>query len=376
VSAAAVPPRRPSPRAARTLAGAVAGAALLGLAPAGAGPVAVPERAAGRQALAAPARVASPAPLAPRQLQRTAAGSSRQAQLAIRGYWTAARMAAARPVEQPVEQYAGQVDALDAGTAAGTRFSRGSWLDPYLRRIRQAPTTNERPDPGSAWRSGGTVVRTTGKVFFSMGADDYVCSGSAVSSPDRSTVLTAGHCVYDPQTATTATNWAFVPAYADGKAPYGVFAARRLATTTGWRTDEDYDLDVAFADVGANGAGVALTDAVGGQPIAFNTARGGLLHAFGYPAAFPWTGERMIHCSRTVVQDTTGGSQDQGMTCSMTPGSSGGPWFAGFSTRTGRGTLVSVTSFSYSDRPGVLWGPYLGATAKALYDAVASTPGK
>ena len=27
-------------------------------------------------------------------------------------------------------------------------------------------------------------------------------------------------------------------------------------------------------------------------------------------------------------------------------------------------------------RGGVLWGPYLGATAKALYDVVASTPGR
>ena len=43
--------------------------------------------------------------------------------------------------------------------------------------------------------------------------------------------------------------------------------------------------------------------------------------------------------------------------------------------RTGRGTLVSVTSFSYSDRPGVLWGPYLGSTAQSLYASVASTPG-
>ena len=135
-------------------------------------------------------------------------------------------------------------------------------------------------------------------------------------------------------------------------------------------------MDVAFADVGPNGSGTALTDAVGGQAIAFGTPRGGVLHAFGYPAASPWTGERLVHCSGAVVQDRSPQpSQDQGMKCSMTPGSCGGPWFAGFSSRTGRGTLVSVTSFSYSDRPGVLWGPYLGSTAQSLYTSVASTPG-
>jgi hypothetical protein len=57
----------------------------------------------------------------------------------------------------------------------------------------------------------------------------------------------------------------------------------------------------------------------------------------------------------------------------MTPGSSGGPWFSGFDQRTGKGTLTSLTSFAYTNLAGVLWGPYLGSVAHALYDAVAST---
>jgi V8-like Glu-specific endopeptidase len=273
-------------------------------------------------------------------------------------------MAAARP---------GELLAPDAGT----QFVRSSWLDGYLRRLGTGQAAATEPaDPGALWTQGGTVARTTGKVFFSLGGDDYVCSGSAVDSPDRSTVLTAGHCVYDPETSTAATNWAFVPGYANGKAPYGVFPARHLATTSAWRTVEDFDVDVAFADVGPNGSGTALVDAVGGQAIGFGTPRGGMLHAFGFPAAPPWTGERLVHCANVVVQDSgPEPSQDQGMKCTMTPGSSGGPWFAGFSSRTGRGTLVSVTSFSYSDRPGVLWGPYLGSTAQSLYASVATTPG-
>ena len=40
---------------------------------------------------------------------------------------------------------------------------------------------------------------------------------------------------------------------------------------------------------------------------------------------------------------------------------------------TGTGTLTSLTSFSYTELPGTLWGPYFGAEAEALYDAVAST---
>ncbi len=369
---AAALPLRPAPRRAARLAGAaLLGSALLGTALLGTAPPSVPSSlgaggpVAGpaRSALAAPAHSALSASAAPGP--RTTPRPSRRAQVAIRSYWTPARMAAARPGEQ-----------LAAG-GGGTRFIRGAVLDMYLHRLRPVPAPQtETPEPGAPWTRGGAVVRTTGKVFFSLGGDDYVCSGSAVSSPDRSTVLTAGHCVYDPESSAAATNWAFVPAYADGKAPYGVFPARHLVTPNGWRLRGDFDVDVAFADVGPNASGTALTDAVGGQPIAFGAPRGGLLRAFGYPAAAPWTGERLVNCAAAVVQDTSPApSQDQGMTCSMTPGSSGGPWFARFSSRTGRGTLVSVTSFSYSDQPGVLWGPYLGSTAKSLYTSVASAAG-
>jgi V8-like Glu-specific endopeptidase len=270
-------------------------------------------------------------------------------------------MAAARPAEE-------------LAPAAGVRFTRPGSLDTYLHRLAPGRGTPEVPEPGAPWAGGGLVARTTGKVFFTVGADDYVCSGSAVDSPDRSTVLTAGHCVVDPESGTSAKNWIFVPGYASGKAPYGIFPATHLTTTTAWRSGEDFDVDVAFANVGPNAAGQRLDDVVGGQSIAFDVARGQTTWVFGYPAVAPWTGEQLVHCSGVVVPDTTPvPSTDQGLACTMTPGSSGGPWFSGFDSRTGRGTLTSLTSFSYSDQPGVLWGPYLGSVAHTLYDAVAST---
>ena len=224
--------------------------------------------------------------------------TSRTGLAAVRAYWTAQRMASARPGEE-------------LAVAAGVRITRSSVLQTYLQRLaprRSAPQPAQR---GAAWTGGGAVARTTGKVFFSLGADDYVCSGSAVDSPDRSTVLTAGHCVIDPESGTTAANWVFVPGYGDGRAPYGIFPATHLATTAGWRTSEDFDVDVAFANVGPNGAGKRLVDAVGAQSIAFGTARGQTTFAFGYPAVAPWTGERLIYCSGVVVQDTASGAVDR-----------------------------------------------------------------
>ena len=49
-----------------------------------------------------------------------------------------------------------------------------------------------------------------GKVFFSDGASNYVCSGTALSSGNQSVVWTAGHCVNEGPGG-FYTNWAFVP---------------------------------------------------------------------------------------------------------------------------------------------------------------------
>ena len=69
-----------------------------------------------------------------------------------------------------------------------------------------------------------------GKVFFSDGSANYVCSGTALTSGNESVVWTAGHCVNEGPGA-FYTNWAFVPAYKDGARPYGTWTARTLLTT-------------------------------------------------------------------------------------------------------------------------------------------------
>jgi len=284
----------------------------------------------------------------------------------VRAYWTRARMAAAVPAER-------------LAPPPGTRFERRGALAGYLRQVVAARGTTARPvDTGSPWSRGGLLTRTTGKVFFTLADTDYVCSGSAVTSADRSTVLTAGHCVYDPQDRVWARNWMFVPGYASGTAPYGLFVADHLATTTGWRATGDFDDDVALVDVGPRGDGRLLTDAVGSQRIGFDVPRGRPAVAVGYPAEAPWDGETLIGCSGPLRQDRRADpsftpTTDQGMACTMTGGSSGGPWLTDVDLRSGRGTVTSVTSFGYTDQPGVLWGPYLGSVARAMYDQVAGT---
>ncbi|WP_344866841.1 peptidase, partial [Planomonospora alba] len=223
--------------------------------------------------------------------------------------------------------------------------------------------------PGAAWTRGGTVAAATGRVFFTYQGRSASCSGTAVTSENRSTVITAGHCVR--MGGAFHGNWVFVPGYTAGERPYGTWVATTLYTTPQWNDSEDLDHDVAAAVV-APLDGRRLTDVVGGQGIAFNQARRQPMHSFGYPAAAPYDGSRLVYCSGRAFDDFLT-SRDLGLGCDMTGGSSGGPWFLRFDEGTGTGTLNSVNSFKYGFAADRMFGPYFGAEAQAVYQAAQRT---
>ncbi len=107
---------------------------------------------------------------------------------------------------------------------------------------------------------------------------------------------------------------------------------------------------------------------VGAQGIAFNQPRNQDMYTFGYPAADPYDGSALIHCSGPTFTDFLL-TNDHAMSCDMTGGSSGGPWFLDFDEATGTGVQASVNSFGYTFLPGYMFGPYFGSEAEALYDA-------
>ena len=227
---------------------------------------------------------------------------------------------------------------------------------------------------GGLYAGAGDVVLTSGKVFFTMGDTDYVCSGSSTTASNRSLVQTAGHCVHEGP-GDFATNFVFVPAYRDGQAPYGAFPARGLHTSSQWADGGDLSYDVGYAVVSPVG-GRMLTDVVGAQGIGFNLARGATMHAFGYPAEGQYDGMKLAWCHGPVSPDRQGTS-DQGMTCNMTGGSSGGPWFINYDEGTGVGTLNSLNSFKYSTL-GLLggnkmFGPYFGSVVQDLYNTASQS---
>jgi hypothetical protein len=218
--------------------------------------------------------------------------------------------------------------------------------------------------------------RTHGKVFFTLGVTDYTCSGTAVRSPIRSLVWTAGHCVSDPGMAGPefATNWEFVPGYKKGRKPFGEWPANSLGTTPQWGgngslTGGDSAFDFGAAVV-AQHAGSRLQDAVGARRIAFNQARDKIYKAFGYPAGSPppeFDGRHLFRCrSRYKGSDPgVGPPSPIRMACDMTGGSSGGGWVI---RRDDRRYVASVTSYSYSGQGNSFYGPYQGNVAHQLYN--------
>jgi hypothetical protein len=259
-------------------------------------------------------------------------------------------------------------------------------------RMRDAVPINPLAGPLQAKQRGGTIAkpvrrsqrkpnRSHGKVFFTLGGVDYVCSATAVKSRGENVVWTAGHCVYGPTGLLAtgfASNWEFVPAYRDGDAPLGEWPRRPggLEATPQWKQSSEGCLpltacgDVAH-DFGAANVvernGRSLQDRVGGRGIQFNGPRDRTYKAIGYPADPPFDGERMYGCrSAYQGQDNSAGNPPpMRIRCDMTGGSSGGGWVAG-------GKVASVVSYGYNDEPNNLYGPYQGSAAKSLYDKVRS----
>ena len=161
-------------------------------------------------------------------------------------HWTADRMAAATPRDFVFDQHRGFVQRGKPGGGGG------------------GTTT------GASWNGGGLIKERAGKVYFTMGGSDYVCSG-AVASDTRTThslVLTAAHCAYDEAARAFATNWVFIPdfdqspTFTCAQTQYGCWTAQALVVHQGYASAGSFNTqatlhDFAFAVVGPGGHGDA-----------------------------------------------------------------------------------------------------------------------
>ncbi len=238
---------------------------------------------------------------------------------------------------------------------------------------------------GASWTAGGAILKTSGKVAFTMGGTDYICSGAVVNDSRNSfaIVLTAAHCVYDEAAggsdAGWATNFMFIPEF--DSAPtftcsatkWGCWTAVALSVHTLWGHAGSFNEqatanDWGFAVMSAGGKNSTQLDAtVGSFAIGYSGVAGGnTLASFGYPAAGKYHGSDLVYCQGPIFADTKNNSKTWGMGCNMTGGSSGGPWLSG-DPKVDTAILRSVNSYSYTNDKNHEYGPIFNSRTSATF---------
>ncbi len=206
------------------------------------------------------------------------------------------------------------------------------------------------------------ATRTNGKIVgFGPGEGEYSCSGTAINTPSRSIVLTAGHCVVEA--GRVGRHLGFVPAYDHGIRPFGIFRVRAIYVMPQWRRWGNPDFDLAALRVGRNELG-RLTDVVGARGVATSKSRHATFRIFGYPAA-ALLGEELRSCrahglGSDPLTNVLVGPPTLPASCDMAAGASGGGWIY-------RDEYVNgVTSYAYARRPTRLHSPYFGPRVAAF----------
>jgi hypothetical protein len=230
--------------------------------------------------------------------------------------------------------------------------------------------------------------RQIGKLFFDVipgpGVRWSHCTATVVTASNKSTVVTAGHCVFNPDPDKNGIiegngywyeNIRFCPGY-EYKCKLGTWTYRRASTTNGWfygvNHRYNYSDDVAIVLLKRDSAGRYVQNVTGSQGIIFNRSTGLRRHAFGYPAAdyrwpeYSYNGQDLVYAVGYDTNDTTIPGT-MWMRSTMTGGASGGPWI----TSPNSSWLGYVNSVN-SHKPyggAFMNGPYFGNAEAQLYIA-------
>jgi V8-like Glu-specific endopeptidase len=318
-------------------------------------------------------------------------------------FWTAERLAAAKPLPLPTP-VTNPVRAFDTavqpGGPGGSFPSVGPTLRPTALDVDQVLTAfaTEYPDfvaeavrevspqatDGYAYPAPFTrypinanwqmhryfPFTAIGKLFFQIPGEPglWTCSGAV---GNQRVVWTAGHCVYTAGRG-WHTNMIFIPAYknyGDIREPFGRFTVTAMTTLAGWRNDENNAYDIAIVRV-ADKDGRRLFEYTGHLGFQYNQATDRHFHAFGYPGNIVEGRFIFVCVGSTAMLDPLNGPDPIGIGCDMKHGSSGGPWLVNYRPY-GSGNnnqINSVVSYGYNNQPLQFFGPYFGDGAKSLFD--------
>ena len=267
---------------------------------------------------------------------------------AVARYWTPSRMRSARPLDRILNPSSA------GGSARRDELASASFAS--------VPNTTQPP------------FTAVGRVFLKVGNFAGFCSGTAIDSPSRQLVLTAGHCLYSilpgHRLPTSARYFDFVPDYSHGQAPFGEFIGSKGFLPGPWLRSINENYDMAAVLTHPNAEGQSVADAVGGGiPIATDRARDQEYQVLGYPGG-PER-KNMQECDGRFSGDDRltyplGGPPSLGVACYMGEGASGGPWLINEGTEVG-----GITTYGHIKNFDHTYGPYfskrnVGALVKGL----------
>ena len=252
---------------------------------------------------------------------------------------------------------------LHGVTGSSPYWTRQRLLGAAGGRHRTLPSPGSTPSPRASARAAPRV----GALFDSDSSGDHFCTASVVDSPGGDVLITAAHCVNDGSGGANRSNVVFIPAYANGSSPDGVWTPERYVLDPRWVNGADPDFDVAFIVLKPL-HGKNIQDVLGANSIVFNAGFKHLVRVTGYPSTADapiscvnWTSEQSQTQLKFACQDFTGGT-------------SGSPWLTRFDPITRTGAIVGVIGGYQQggDTPAVSYSVYLNGAIQKLYQEATS----
>lgn len=185
--------------------------------------------------------------------------------------------------------------------------------------------------------------KTVGKFFVSASGLQFSCTAAVIGS---NIIVTAAHCFTGVLSGVkySTTGWMFAPMWHDNQFPYGEWSVRAVYLAQAWIQQLDPRVDYAVVVLNPNGArDVSSYTGQDSWNSSFSLAPGqsAPVRILGIPLAS--LKARISVTSAQAVQVEPGFTVLAASTPGFGLGTSGGPWFDPFSTKTSTGTIIGLT---------------------------------